>query len=120
MRIIPLPLIIGEDATGMNKAIFKVEVSEYVKSCNMLQANVEKSYKLVLRQCTELTRMQLEGIPDWGATDDISDVIKLLHQAIDQKYYPLSLYSATKSVYCLQQGPMMTNTQLVDKLKARV
>ena len=71
--------------------------------------------------------MQLEGIPGWEATYDISDAIKLLkiinslaHQETDQKYHPLSLYSATKSVYCLQQGPMITNAQLVDKLKSRV
>ena len=110
----------GEDATDVDKDIFKVEVSEYVKIRNRLQDNIQKSYTLIIGQCTELTRMQLEGIPDWGATDDISDVTKLLHQAIDQKYYPLSLYSATKSVYCLQQGPMMNNAHLVDKLKARV
>ena len=43
--------------------------------------------------------MQLEGLPQWVGTDDISDVIKLIkkfkslaHQKIDQKYHPLSLY----------------------------
>ena len=41
-------------------------------------------------------------------------------QATDQRYHPLSLYSATKSVYCLQQGPMITNAHLVDKLKAKM
>ena len=71
--------------------------------------------------------MKLEGLPEWEATYDISDGIKLLkmikslaHQATDQKYYPLSLYSPTKIVYFLQKGPMMNNTQLVDTLKAIV
>ena len=44
----------------------------------------------------------------------------LAHQATDQRYHPLSLYSSTQSVYCLQHGTMMTNTQLVDKLKSRL
>ena len=43
----------------------------------------------------------------------------LANQETDKIYYLLSLYSSTV-VYCLQQGPMMTNTQLGDKLKARV
>ena len=53
--------------------------------------------------------MHIEGLPEWEATNDIFDVIKLLklinilaHQATDQKYHPLSLYSSTKSVYCFK------------------
>ena len=90
----------GEDATDVDKDIFKVEVSEYVKIRNRLQANIQKSYTLIIGQCTELTRMQLEGFPEWEATDDIYNVIKLIkiikslaHQTIDQKKHPLSLYS---------------------------
>ena len=63
----------------------------------------------------------------WEAVDDSSDVIRILkmvkrlsHNTTNQKYYPLSLYMANNSVYRLQQGPHMTKTQLVDKLKARV
>ena len=51
--------------------------------------------------------MKLEGLPNWEATNDISDAIKLLkmikslsHQAMEHKYYPLSLYTAIKSIYC--------------------
>ena len=44
MKMIPSPLIIGEDATDMDKGIFTVEVSEDVKRCNRLQANLEKLY----------------------------------------------------------------------------
>ena len=71
--------------------------------------------------------MQLEGLPDWEATNDSSyatkllNIIKsLLHQATDQKYRPLPLYKSIKSVYCLYQGLMITNTQLFDNLKAGV
>ena len=81
---------------------------------------------MILGQCTEFTCMQLEWLPDWEASDDSSDDIKLpkmikilSHQDMDQKYYPLSLYKEIKSVYCLQQWPMMMNSQLVDKLKDR-
>ena len=71
--------------------------------------------------------MKLEGLPDWGGTDDISDTIKILkmirsltHQATYQKFHTLSLYSAIKSLYWLQQGTMMNNANLVDKLKYSV
>ena len=72
-----------------------MEVYKYVKRRNRLQANLEKSYALILGQCTELTHMKLEGLPEWESTYDISDGIKLLkmieslaHQATDQEYYP--------------------------------
>ena len=83
----------------MENDIFKVEVSEYVKRCNRLQANLEESYTLILGQCNELTRMQLEGVTEWEATYDIYDVIRLLkmiksleNQSTDQIYHPLPLY----------------------------
>ena len=71
--------------------------------------------------------MQLEGLPTWEAMDDSSDIIimikminSLSHQTTDQKYHPLSLYMAKKRVFGLQQGPHMTNAQLVEKPKVRV
>ena len=77
-----------------------MDVSKYVKLRNRLQDNLEKRYTLILGQCTELNRMNLEGLPEWEATYDTSDGIKLLkiiqslaHQETDQQYYPLYLYS---------------------------
>ena len=67
-----------EDDTDMDREIFKVEVSENVKRCNRLQDNLEKTYTLILGQCNKITHMQLEGLPELEATDDVSDVIKLL------------------------------------------
>ena len=71
--------------------------------------------------------MQLKGIPDWEATDDSSDAIKilkiirsLLHQEIDQKYHSLSLYTEIKSAYWLQKGTTMKNAQLLENMEARV
>ena len=50
---------------------------------------------LILGQCTELTHMQLEGLPNWEAVYDISNATKLFkmvksltHQTTDQKYHP--------------------------------
>ena len=50
--------------------------------------------------------MKLKGLPDWEATYDISDEIKLLkminslsHQATYHKYHPLSLYTEIKIIY---------------------
>ena len=71
--------------------------------------------------------MQLEGILTWEAVDNACNVIQLpkmakslLHHTTIQIYHPLSLYLAKKSVYGIQQGPHMTNAQLVKKLKTRV
>ena len=71
--------------------------------------------------------MQLEGILTWEAVDNACNVIQLpkmanslLHHTTSQIYHPLSLYLAKRSVYGIQQGPHMTNAQLVKKLKTRV
>ena len=84
-----------------------MEVSKYVNNRSIMRAKQEKIYTLILGQCTELTHMKLEGLPQWEAPDDIYNGIKLLkmiknlaHQTIDQKYYLLYLYSSTKSMYC--------------------
>ena len=99
IKTIPPPSRMGKDATDVDNDVFKVEVSEYVKHSDRLRANLDKRYTLILGQCNELTCMHIEGLPEWGATYDISYVIKLLkiikslsHQATDQKYHPLSLY----------------------------
>ena len=121
------PASLETSTTDVDKEIFKVEVSRYMKRRNRQRANLESAFTLILGQCTDLTCMQLEGLPNWDAVDDGSDVIKLLktvkslsHQTTNQKYHPLFLYMAKKSVRGLHQGPLMTNSQLVDNLKARV
>ena len=47
-------------------------------------------------------------------------VKRLSHHTTDQKWHLLSLYMSKKSVYGLHQGPLMTNAQMVDKLKSMV
>ena len=104
-----------------------MEVLKYVKHRKRLKDNLEKSYTLMIGKSTELNCMQLKGLQDWEATNDISDGIKilktiksLLHQALEYKCHPLSLCSAIKIEYYLQQEPVMMNAQLVDRLKDRV
>ena len=48
MKTIPPPSSMGEDVTDVDKDILNVEVSEYVNRRNRLQANLEKSYTLIL------------------------------------------------------------------------
>ena len=83
---------------------------KYVKHRKGLKDNLEKSYTLMIGKSTELNCMQLKGLQDWEATNDISDGIKilkmiksLLYQSLDYKCHPLSLCSAIKIEYYLQQ-----------------
>ena len=57
--------IIATNSTDIDKEIFNVNVSEYVKCCNRLRSNLESAFNLFLGQCTELTLVQLEGLPTW-------------------------------------------------------
>ena len=61
MKKIDPPACLEADASDVEKEIFKVDVSEYVKRCNRLRANLESEFTLILGHYTELTRMQLEG-----------------------------------------------------------
>ena len=60
-------MIMGEDATDAEKELFKVELYEYLKHHKILRYNLEKSYTLILVQCTDITCMQLKEMLDWEA-----------------------------------------------------
>ena len=127
MQTIDPPASLAADASDMEKGIFKVDVSEYVKRCNRLRANLESAFTLILGQCNDITPVQLEGLLNWEAMDHASEVIHILnmvksisHQNRSQMYHPLSLYLTKRSVYRPQQGPHTKNAQLVKKLKYRV
>uniref|UniRef100_A0A7S4MQV7 Uncharacterized protein n=1 Tax=Odontella aurita TaxID=265563 RepID=A0A7S4MQV7_9STRA len=88
---------------------------------------MESSYYLMIGQCSKITRTKLHSIGKWEATNDAYDAIKILklikslsHRTTDQKYFPLSLHMAKRSVYTPRQGPYTTNSQMVKNLKARV
>ena len=122
----PLASLATND-TDVDKKIFKVEVSEYFKRRNRLRANIDSALTFIFGYFTKLTQMHLEGLPTWEAVDDSSNMINLInivkslyHQITDHNYHPLSLYMAKNTVYGLYQVPHITNTQLVDKIKARV
>ena len=63
MKTIKPPAGLAADATDVENEIFKVGVLGYVKQRNRLRANLEWAFTLILGQCTELTWMQMEGIP---------------------------------------------------------
>ena len=126
MKTIDPPETLETSATDVDREIFKVDFYEYMKQQNILKANLESFFTLIFGRCTKLAHMQLEGLKNWGTVGRISNIITLLnmvhsmsHHTTDQKYHPLSLYMTKNSVYELKQGLHMTNTQLVENLKAR-
>ena len=110
--------ILSTDSTDVDRDIFKVDVSKYAKRRNRLRVKLKLEFTIILGQRTKLTWMHIERIP---TQESVMKMVKsLTHHKTDQKYHPLYLYLAKNSMCRLQQVPHVTNTQLVEKIKARV
>jgi len=69
------PATLRSDATNVDKEVFKIKITEFVKLQNKLQANFESAYTLLLGHCNELTLTQLQGLSKWKATNDAPNLI---------------------------------------------
>jgi hypothetical protein len=49
-----------------------------IKQMNILDANLQKAYTLVLRQCTELLQSKLKQHPNWSTLQVDQDILALL------------------------------------------
>ena len=94
-------------------------LSALLKQSNLLDANLQKAYTLVLGQCTELLQSKLKQHPDWSTLQVNQDILALLkvikgitYKFEDQKYMPLALYNAKIVLFTLRQGRLSCNDYL--------
>lgn len=59
-------IITTTTANNFDTMMFKMEVNVYVKQKSMLKENMQKSYALMLGQCTELLKSKLNKIIGWS------------------------------------------------------
>ena len=108
------------------KMIFKGELDTYVKRKSILNQNIQKTYALVIGQCTDLLQSKLKQQTKWLSISQDQDAIALLSliktitfRFEDQKFLPLALYQAKTSLYSLRQGNM-TNHEYLQRFQTLV
>jgi len=99
------------EPSELNKMMFKGELGSYLKRKSILEENCQRSYSLILGQCTDLLKSKLKQSEHWDAMSTNFDVLALIKaiKAItfkfeDQKYLPLSLHNAKAAFYRCSQG----------------
>jgi hypothetical protein len=93
--------------------IFKGELEAYIKRKAMLDDNIQKTYSLVIGQCTNLLQSKLKQQAQWTTISQeqvamalISLIKTITFRFEDQKFLPLTLYLSKASLYNLLQGDM--------------
>ena len=92
-----------------------------MKRRSTLDANVQKSYSLVLGQCTYLLKSKLNHSNKWNADSTTYDVLILIRiirritfKFDEQKYLPLVLHQAKANFYNIRQGSL-SNAEYLEK-----
>jgi hypothetical protein len=105
-------------ATRTQQRIWKKQVNEHVKRCNMLAENLKTAYSLFYGQCSDALRAKLESWPDHIGIEGAADSIRLLEnirtvmfQFQSQGYGPLALHEAKRQFYLFSQDQHMTCQQ---------
>ena len=86
-----------------------------------LDENVQKSYSLVLGQCTDLLNSKLKQSNEWHVTSTTYDLLILIRiirtitfKFDEQKYLPLALHQAKANFYNIRQGNL-SNAEYLEK-----
>ena len=94
----------------LESMIFDKEINIYMKRRSALDENVQKSYSLVLGQCTDPLKSKLKKIKEWNAASAIYDILILIRiirtitfKSDEQKYLPLALHQAKAKIYNIRQ-----------------
>jgi hypothetical protein len=88
--------------------IFKGEIDFYIKRKSLLDDNIQKTFSLVIRQCTDLIQSKLKQQAAWATISSDQDANALIgliktitFRFEDQKFLPLALYLSKASLYNL-------------------
>ena len=94
----------------LESRLFYKEIDIYMKRRSTLDENVQKSYSLVLRQCTDLLRSNLKQSNKWNVASTTYDVLILISivgtitfKFDEQKYLLLALHQAKANFYNIRQ-----------------
>jgi hypothetical protein len=99
--------------------IFKGEIDSYIKRKSLLDDNIQKTFSLVIGQCTDLIQSKLKQQAVWTTISQDQDAIALIgliktitFRFEDHKFLPLALYLSKASLCNLRQGNMANHYYL--------
>jgi capsular polysaccharide biosynthesis protein len=101
------------------RMIFKGQHEAFVKRTATLEDNIQKTYSLVIGQCTDLLQSKLKQQAQWNTISLEQDAIALVSliktitfKFEDQKFLPLALYQSKANVCNLRQNNMSNHEHL--------
>ena len=94
-----------------DREIWKEEIKEFVRRKNYLNKNIKKLYSLIWGQCSDMIRSEIEAMPGFPAASKNANALDLLkmirsiaHNFQHEKNAVLSLHTAKRAFYFLNQG----------------
>jgi hypothetical protein len=122
-----MPADIPTDATAKSKRVWERRVGEFTKRDNRPTTNLETAFSLVMGQCTELMRANINALKDWKGIKESFDLIRLIkaikglnYQFEGQKYHAMALHQSKKSFFDLYQGRDTSEAHYLDKFITHV
>ena len=105
----------------LESRIYDKEIDIYMNRRSTLNENVNKSYSLVLGQCTYILKRKLKQSNKWHVASTTYDVLILIRiirtitfKCDEQKYLPLALHQAKENFYNIRQRSLF-NAEYLEK-----
>ena len=119
---IPQPVNpVGDPMPLLESTIFDKEIDIYMKRRSTLDENVQKSYSMVLGQCTDLLKSKLKESNKCNSASTTYDVLILIRiirtitlKSDEQKYLLLALHQEKANFYNIRQVSL-SNTEYLEK-----
>ena len=105
----------------LKSKILEKEINIYMKRRSRMHENVQKSYPVVLGQCTDLLKSKPKQRNEWNAASTTYDVLILIRiirtitfKIDEQKYLMLAIHQAKANFYNIRQGSL-SNAEYLKK-----
>ena len=116
-----------EGASKTETKIWEIEITEYIKRKQKVDANLRKLFSLVWGQCTELMKSKLQQTADYDDINAMQDSIGLIKNIkgltfkFDTKQYaPMAMVNIDTRLYRFSQGRDTTDALYYEQFKSLV
>jgi hypothetical protein len=125
--VAPKPTILDATPDAIDKRIWEKEIDEYVKRKAKHGDNFRKLFSLILGQCTDYLKANLESLATFPAMREDFDVFHLIKAfkgitfiLEDSKYHLEALHDAKIRFYTLRQGKDVDNAKYLEQFQTHI
>ena len=114
----------GTTATVVELKIWEMDFKEYRKRMEEREKNMEKTYALILGQCSKTIRDSIVAHEHWESVNTSSNTLGLLrlirqslYQRATRRHETHALIDAETTLMCFRQSERMSNSDYLEKLR---